>query len=454
MEFFGTTAFTVHQGIGRIYMSNGVASFGEDGRMFTIAPTNLDFTTTDWSPWGEDNLLPLEVARYIENCPALIGALEMKSISTVGKGPQPFHLAAIGPDGKMEVEWINDPEMNDWFEANDMYNTALDLTWDRNAQGWNVGSYILNKKRSYINRMRRIDVATTRLSKKNKAGFIENIYLSEDWEKAGTTYDKNKQAIIPLLKEGFELSDLKKKTSNYEFAFANRRLRNSRGYYPPPNHWSAKEWMKLAMNVPALKNTFFTQAVIDTFIISISEKYFETIYGTDWTDNTIYDVEKRKNIRKEVYSGIDKHLTGKDNAYKSICTGTYYDQHLGKEIPYVTITQVPRSNVSGQNLPDSSAANQEIHFAVGVNTAASGAGASGGPYSQNTGGSNIRESQSKLIMDTEPDRREICNELMLVAKFNGWYDRLKKAGKNLTFMYVSNLLTTLDTGKSTKSEPV
>lgn len=458
MELIGNVGYSVFNQVGRIYMSNGVATFGtDDGRAYITPPQILDFNKSDWSPWGEDNLMPLEIAAHIEGCPALFGSLMKRTAATVGKGPQPFHLAGIDGEGKYIFEWLDDSEILDWLEGNDSFNLAHDLVYDRNGYGWNTGSYILNKGRDRINRMRRIDVATARLAKKNPEGMIENIFLSDDWEQTGTSYDPKKQAKIRLLRENFEMQDLQKlqrSTKELEFAFANRKMRNARSYYPFPGLWSAREWIKLARNVPALKNSFFTQAVIAQYVISISEKYFEVVYGTDWKDNHVYDVEKRKAERAKVYKGIDDHLTGKDNAYKSICTGTFYDEHTGKELPYVTITEVPKSKVSGEHLPDTSAANQEIHYAVGVNTAATGAGNGGGPYANNNQGSNVRESQSTLIMDTEADRREICSELMVVAKFNGWQERLAKQGKRLTFAYVSNLLTTLDTGKSTKPETV
>jgi hypothetical protein len=126
----------------------------------------------------------------------------------------------------------------------------------------------------------------------------------------------------------------------------------------------------------------------------------------------------------------------------------------------------------GKLLPDSGAANSEILFALMINPALMGAGNPGGKaYGDTSGGSNVRESFLVQIMIMEAERRLNASVFNVIKKFNGWSERLEKkptvvpmvgAGPvtpqsrivtpRLVFRHPTGLLTTLDTGKSTKSE--
>lgn len=468
---------------GALYMSGGVATYGgTDGKLFESPPDICqDYSNAQWSPWGSDNLLPLEMADHIENCGVLNAALDAKSRISIGKGFQPFLLKNIDKDGTEDLEWVSDSEIQDWLEENNFFDLAMDRSFDRNGYGWSPGSIILNKGRNYINRVRRIDVVNTRLQKMekiNKGNAIKSIYLCNDWKQiTSAAFDKDKMSQIPLLREGYELSDIKDRIDSdnrFEYAFVSRSLRNGRKYYQMPLWYAARNWVKVARSVPAFKNAMFSNQMMIKYVISISEKYWESVYE-DWDDDDTYDQAKRNAIIEEKYDEIDKWLTGEDKAYKSLSCGTYYDEVAQKEVPYIHIEVIDDKVKDGKLLPESSAANSEILFAVAMNPALIGAGQPGGPYSNNAGGSNIRESYLIQLMTMEAERRDNSNILNLVKNVNGWSDRLEKeidffpvsdsmVGKattgsrkmkpRLVFRCVSGLLTTLDTGKSTKSEPL
>lgn len=469
---------------GGLYMSGGVATFGStDGQLFTTPPDiNLNYTNSIWSPWGQDNLMPLEMADHIENCGVLNAALDAKARISIGKGFQPFLLTNITEDGKEELEWVSDSEIQDWLEENKFFDTAMDLSFDKNGYGWSAGSLILNKGRDRINRVRQIDVTTVRLQKRqklSKGAAIKSIFLCDDWRLVNSAaFDKDKMAQISMIRDGYELQDLEEMIKGgsgaSEFAFTNRTLRNNRHYYPLALWYAARNWVKVARSVPAFKNAMFTNQMMIKYVITISDKYWESVYS-DWDDDDTYDDAKRNQIREEKYDEIDKWLTGEDKAYKSLSSGTYYDEVSQKEVPFISIEVIDDKVKDGKLLPESSAANSEILFAIAMNPALIGAGQPGGPYSNNAGGSNIRESYLIQLMLLEAERRENSDILNVVKRFNGWSDRLevektifpktasmvqnatapaKKIKPRLVFRCVSGLLTTLDTGKSTKAEPL
>lgn len=461
---------------GAIYMSAGVATYGgDDGKMFVAPPfINTDFSAATWSRWGDNNLLPLEMADHIENCGVLNAALDAKARISVGKGLQPFLLTNINADGKEDLEWVSDSEVQDWLEANEIFDFSFDSSFDSNGYGWNTGSLILNTKRDYVNRIRRIDVATARLQKMNNRSIINSIILCNDWKRAGGVFNPDLMVQIPALQEGNELNDLSSRGSGFEYAFINRKRRNARLYYSTPLWYAARAWVKVARSVPAFKNAMFSNQITIKYIITISEKYWESVYGDEWNSEDSYDQKKKESIVNKKYDEIDKWLTGEEKAYKSLSSGSYYDDVSQKEIPFIHIEVIDDKVKDGKLLPESSAANSEILFAIAMNPALIGAGQPGGPYSNNAGGSNIRESYLIQLMLLEAERRDNTGILNLVKRFNGWDKKLeherdvypvtaaastaiisqKKMKPRLVFRTVSGLLTTLDTGKSTKAEPL
>lgn len=460
------------QNTGALIFNSGVASYAEDGKMYTPpAEFNKDFGNTIWSPWGEDNLLPYEMRNHIENCGVLNAALDGKGRIAVGKGFEPFLKFNVTNDGKEELEWISDPEIQDWLEENNVFDFAFDSVYDQNAYGWNCGGYILNKGRTRINRIYRQDVFDARLQKIGRNGYIKNLIVCDDWENAKSTFDPAIMNQVKLLREMYEFADLEeRKNESFEFAFINRRKRNGRKYYSFPLWWAARAWVKIARSVPAFKNAMFKNQMQIKYIIHVSDQY--------WVKNvpnweTITDEKKKEEIMEKKYKEIETWLTSEEKAYKTIVSGKFFDPVQNQEIKFIEVETLDDKMKDGKLLPDSSAANSEILFSIMMNPALIGAGQPGGPYSNNAGGSNIRESYLVQLMLMEAERRMNSEQWIPIKKFNGWAKKYEKTralqvsvsgpltkfeNKNVTprlvLRYPSGLLTTLDTGKSTKSENV
>jgi hypothetical protein len=452
-------------------------NYGTEAKKATDAPIiNIDFSQTPWSPWGSTNLMPKEIADDIENCGVLAAALDAKARIGTGKGIEPFLLMDI-KDGKEQLEWINDAEILDWLELNDSFAFGLDSSYDTHAYGWNCGSYVLNRGRNKIYRVKRHDVYEARLEKIDKVSrLINNLYLSADWGCVpGSAYNPNNQARIPLLEEGNELDDLQNRIANnknnLEYAFMKRTLRNGRKYYPIPLYRSSKIWIKIARSVPLDKIAMFKNQITLKYVVIIHPKFWEDKFGQlEWNK---YTPQERTQKREDYYDKIDAWLTGTDNAYKSLFTGGFLNEENGKFTPYVEVQEITDKLKDGKFLPDSGAALSEVLFALMINPALMGAGSPGGgsAYGSQSHGSNVRETYLTTIMLMESERRQNASVFNVVKKFNGWSKRLevertivptvalgaptpqsKKITPRLVFRNPAGILTTLDTGKSTKSE--
>lgn len=445
---------TVKDGVG--YSNNSKAAFilngmPADGKSFTNPPEMPTLTSSSslpWADWGTNNDHPSKMAKDIEECGVLQAALDAKARIAVGKGIQPFLLANVTPDGKEELEYVNDPEIHDWLEANDSFGNSFLSSYDLFAYGWTPSQLILSRDRKMINRIKRTDVVECRLERKNKkTGDINTLFLAADWCSIRSP-ESEYLRTIPILQERMELEDLVQRTIGYEFAVINRQLRNGRQYYPQPMWYSTKKWVDVAKAIPGMKTSMFDNQITIKYVVTISQNYWKRIHKR-W-DN--YTSQERQKIVDEKLDEIDKYLSGNKNQFKSIFANSYIDPITKQEVADIKIDVLDDKIKDGKLLPDSAAANSEILFALQINPALFGAGQPEGAYSNNAGGSNIRESYMVQLMLMEWERRENARIYNIVKKYNKWSDRIETAGKRLVFRYLSGLLTTLDTGKSTKPE--
>jgi hypothetical protein len=460
---------TMKDGIG--YSSHTKAAYilpgnNANAKKFS-APVERDTAVSQpYADWGTNNDLPIKMAKDIEECGVLSAALDAKARIAVGKGLQPFLLMGVDKEGKEELEWVNDSEIHDWFELNDSFGYSINSIYDRCSYGWSPSQLLLSRNRQKINRIKRTDVVTARLAKKDTNGFINNLYLSADWEQYNTANSEHVKTI-PILEEGAEYFDIIERSSGFEFAVINRQMRNGRGYYPPTLWYSAKRWVDHAKSIPAVKNSMMNNEMTIKYMVTISMSYWKRIHK-QWDT---YTPQKRQEVMDTKLKEIDDYLSGVENQYKSIITSSYFDPVSKQEVPDIKIEVLDDKIKDGKLLTDSAAANSEILFALCVNPALVGAGQPGGAYANNAGGSNIRESYLVQLMLLEWERRDSARIFNIVKNYNGWAKRLeveksifaavqgnntatteKKVKPRLVFRYPSGLLTTLDTGKSTKGE--
>lgn len=462
--------------IGFSYRSNAMfitdmPGYGADGKTVSATDPKLDLSGWPWSPWDTENnnLFPKTLAKMIEDCGILNAACNAKSTIAVGKGIQPYLLTDIANDGEEKLVHLMDNEIITWLQENDMTEKALDFAYDEIAYGWRTGTFILNTERTRINKIIRKDIFTARLEKmdaKSKTpDVINNLYLSNNWDNVGFIATKSKEKAIsrwvvtvPALREGYELEDLQSRKDGFEFAFIDRKKRNGRQYYPIPMWWSAVEWVKQAIEIPKQKNAIFKNSMLLRYVVRIHKQYWLDTF-TDWATKP----ELRTQRINETYDSIDAWLGGTANQGKSLFSGSFTQPGVNEPVPYIVVEAVADAFKDGKLLPDSSAANVEVLMAALLNPAFIGAGSVGSAtHGSQSGGSNIRESYMTQIMMMEAERRHTEKLMSIVAGYNGWttkYNRsavytdngeLATPGRRLVWRFQSGLLTTLDTGKSSK----
>lgn len=401
-----------------------------------------------WSPWGTNNLLPMEMAADIESCGILNAIIDGKARFALNNGVVPVITERSKETGQKVIkEYVTDPEILDFLEANDTFFHVYGWMRDQVGFAQGVCRYGLNKaKTPKIVSFQRDDVTEFRYEKKDTKGIINNIYLAAEWNKIRGITDPN-MIKVPLLNTYAPGYDLKKRIDRgiggqREFALTFRYPGWQRHYYSMPMWYAAYKWVKIAQGVPEMKAAIFENSIHVKYVVIIHESYWLKAFGAEWKTLT---ADQQKAKRDQVYDDIDKFLVGSKNAYKSIFVTGYRDAD-GKTWSEIEIKPVEDNTKDGKLLPDSAAANSEIAFAMHYNNTVVGGNQVQGPYDKGNGGSNIRESILLQVIFHELERQNVRRNLMVPAVVNGWTDRLP----GLDFIVPATVLTTLDTGAGTK----
>lgn len=411
-----------------------------------VPPINA---SVPWSLWGDDNDAPAQMRDDIKSTSVLSGGIHMKVRMAIGKGIAPYFRTAINTGtGTETLEPVLEPELLDWFEANDTFMYTYKSIYNQLAYGWGATQIMRNMDCNYVNRIQAPDIFTCRLEKKDiKNNVIANLYLCSDWQGRGT-FDANYMRKVPVLEEGYELQHLNSLKSGFEYVILHRLLTDGAQYYPAPLWKSSASWVKISRSIPLIKEAIHENQMTVKHVILIDDVYWTRNYK-GWGKMTQEETDK---IVSKKHEDINKWLTGQRNAGKTIIAGKYIDQLTKQEIKEIEIVTIDDKWKDGKMLPDNAVADKQILFSMLFNPAILGSnllgdGASGGAGS----GSDIREAFLVLLMLMETERQMNNKVFNLVKRYNNW-TRFETPGKTLVFRYDTSILTTLDTGGSLKQK--
>jgi hypothetical protein len=400
-----------------------------------IDPANQEITG-DVVQWGADNLYPQNFynKKFLKNG-AAVGGINTLSSTTYGNGFG-LYKKVKKENGKVELEeelLESYPEIDLFVELNNLEKYWIAKIRDLSLFEIAFTEWIVSANGEKITKVVRQQAAHCRFEKMNESGDILNVFVNTDWSNSNKNYtipipyfDKDKLTAL-------EIKDLCKEKKIFNFCTASKYAFVTENYYPNVG-WHAVDrngWMEVANSVPEFKQYFFENQIHMKFIVYISDLYFESFYKDEWDD---FDADKRQKMREELSTAIDDHLTGNKAGGRSLVSPILEDN--GKFVKGIEVVPIDDKLKDGSYLPDASAANSEILFAIGVNPAIIGAGT---PGSSNLGGSgsNIREAYTVLSASLVPKRVYVSDDWLFVRAFNNW-------DRKLIGMFSGVNLTTLD----------
>lgn len=401
-----------------------------------IDPANQEISG-EIVPWGSDNLYPQNFynKKFLKNG-AAVGGINTLSSTTYGNGFGLYQKIRNKTTGKVELqeELLEDyPEIDLFVEENN-----LDKYWDGKIRDLALfeiafSEHVISANGDKIVKVVRHQAAQCRYNKMDAAGDIPYVFINSDWTSGNEKYsipipffDKDKLTAA-------EIKEICKAKKIYTFCTSSKYAFITENYYPKAG-WHAVDrngWMDVANSVPELKQALFENQAHFKYIIYVSDLYFESFYKEEWDD---FDSDKRQKMREDLATAIDEHMSGNKAGGRSLISPIFEEN--GKFVEGIKVEPVDNKLKDGSYLPDASAANSEILFAIGVNPAIIGAGT---PGSSNLGGSgsNIREAYTVLSASLVPKRIYVSDDWLFWRAFNGW-------PRNLIGVFSGVNLTTLD----------
>lgn len=396
-----------------------------------IDPSNED-VNEEMIPWGSDNLYPQKFyKKYLRNG-AAVGGVNVLKPSHYGTG---FTLVKEieDPAGEIVLKkqlFSNYPEIRDFAIRSKFKRFWYETITDQSLYQITFTEHILSVDFKTITQVQRLKAAHCRFGAQDKTGKINFVFLNTDWE------TNNKDYTIPFHYMSPDMSPDKirefcKKKKIYNFVTSTAYPLVTENYYPQAD-WHAVDrsgWMDVANSVPELKQAIFENQLHFKYIVYISDLYFESFYKDEWDEFT---ADKRQEMREELATAIDDHMSGNKAGGRSLTSPIIEDGE--KFVEGIKVVPIDNKLKDGSYLPDASAANFEILFALGVDPTLvgviSGSNLSGA-------GSDKREAYTILCANLTP-RREITLEIWeFIRGFNGWDPDLEATFPNVN-------LTTLD----------
>jgi hypothetical protein len=401
-----------------------------------IDPSNEDITG-EIVQWGSDNLYPQNFynKKFLKNG-AAVGGISILKSTHHGNGFQLYKEEEDETTGDTIIRnqiLSKYPEIKLFVRENKLSKYWFEKITVQSLFQIAFTEHVLSANQDKIIRVKRQKAAHCRFAKMDKDGKIPFVLINTDWSTASKEYS------VPIAfmdgdMTATEIKEYCKAKKIYNFITATYYPLVDENYYPKAD-WHAVDrsgWMDVANSVPELKQALFENQMHFKYIVYISDLYFESFYKEEWDD---FDADKRQLMREQLATAIDEHMSGNKASGRSLISPIL--EEGGKFVEGIRVEPIDNKLKDGSYLPDASAANSEILFAIGVNPAIIGAGTPGG---SNLGGSgsNIREAYTVLSASLIPRRNTTLEDWELWRDYNGWDTDLEAGFPNVN-------LTTLDT---------
>jgi hypothetical protein len=194
--------------------------------------------------------------------------------------------------------------------------------------------------------------------------------------------------------------------------------------YYPVQPWAGllKEngWLDVSADVPRIMAAMQKNQVNLKYKIGVDEDRFTQMYGDGWRRNDFeFEGKNKKQLRDEYWAEIEKLMSGPDNAGKSIKYLFKSDPMTGRIMGNILIEPIDDKMKTGQWIPNSQAADQQIVQALGVDASMIGLQGMDTALGGNSG-SNKRVGYNQAISMNTLDQETVLEIYNFVSEFNGW----------------------------------
>jgi Phage portal protein len=244
-----------------------------------------------YQPWGFNNRFPQSAVNLLEKNPFAETAISTIVDFITGRRYVLYKEKIV--NGQIQIEYINNPEIEDWLTANDFQTFHTESCIDYVFTGNLFIEAITSKSGNKIAQINRIDPTLIRIGQfKSKA--ID--YLVGDWNGFGQTIHETLPAY-----------DKANPFANTKSIIQIKRYRPGTYRYGKPHWIGAEKSIELTNKIPDFHLNGLENGYVLRWHIKFPKSYF--------TDN--YDASEQEQAEAEVRRQMNDFLAGSKNAGKA-----------------------------------------------------------------------------------------------------------------------------------------
>lgn len=256
--------------------------------------------------------------------------LDTKAKFIVGSGLRCYKKNII--EGKKSIELMDIPEIDDWIERSNIFETMSNAELDKQFFGNAFFEFIMNEGKT-VETVSQLDATTVRAEEKNaKDGLIYNYYVSGNWQKPNYNPDDPKKSNVVRVNgyvpQGSGQEKILWITNKLypKFIYHARDYTPGFPYYGLPSWYGSLKWIELANTIPSWHLSGIRNGYAVRYLVEVSEAYF-----AKFTDDTLKAQAKQK-----LQDELDACLSGVENVGKTVYTVMPHQYYQEKGIIKIT----------------------------------------------------------------------------------------------------------------------
>lgn len=380
----------------------------------TELPDNIR-TAWKWARWGYNDRYPHDTIEKLAAVPIAGRAINDLIKLAYGEGITYEKETGNDPDD------ISDTDVDIFLKANKPHKILSKAYGAYYRHNCIFVVYTLDAN-GKIAKIEIPDTAHCRLSVQDEESLrVEALLYSKKFGSQFTPRDEDIIAI-PLLDE-WDSDTFFDTLTTAKFAMMIHGESPAMTYYPV-QPWAGllkkKGWLDVSANVSRIMFSMQENQTVIKYKIGVDDKRFRNMYGDGWRkDDFKYEGKDKKTLRNEYWAEIEKVISGVDNAGKSIKYIFESDPMSGRIMDDIVIEALDDKVKTGQWIPNSQAADQQIVQALGVDASMIGLQGMDTALGGNSG-SNKRVGYNQAISMNTLDQQTVLEIYNFVSEFNGW----------------------------------
>lgn len=397
---------------------------------------NKDYYVGDWliHPYGDNDNLPKEIQRVIQNSPIAPGELKRKVNLLWGKGP--FLYKEEIKENELVREWVKDEQVQEWLNS------------------WNYEEYLMKcavdfqHLEGFFSKFH-LNTGFTRAGLKASIGRLEHSQLDRTRKASRKTTKEIKATHVAVSKHAIEHNanavDLKIyplfdprdpfKYKTTTLAYSNM-YSFCQDYYTVPDLYGALEWIRRSNASAIILKALSKNGINPSFHIESPQEFWDMkeklIKKNCEKTGEEYNYQMLLDYEQKILRGVAKVLSSEKNAGKFWHTKKAVKVDGTNLIEYGwTITPIKQNVIEYINAQEkiSNIASSMINTSIGFNSAISGTGKD---TKVNSGGEQHYALQNYLLTQNDIPESIVMKHINMALKIN-----YPKKGLKMGFYHIS-----------------